>query len=345
MFVHLRLHTEFSVVDGTNRIDEVVKAAAARRPARAGDHRPEQPVRRHQVLQGSARRGRQAAHRRRGAGAGLARKDRGARRASCCWCRTSQGYLNLCELLARAWTQQRRARRRRVCKLRMAARAGRRPDRAVGRAGRAGGPGAAAGRRARARRGCALQLAALFPHRFYIELQRAGRPDDEAHVRRGGAAGRAAEAAGGGDASGAVHRAEDDYEAHEARVCIAEGEMLANPRRVRTLHARAVLQDAGARWRRCSPTCRAALANTLEIAKRCNLVLELGKPQLPNFPTPERHADRRVLPRRVARGPGGAPAAAVPRCGAAREASGRATWSGWSSRSTPSSRWASPATS
>jgi DNA polymerase-3 subunit alpha len=29
MFVHLRLHTEFSVVDGTNRIDDVVKAAAA----------------------------------------------------------------------------------------------------------------------------------------------------------------------------------------------------------------------------------------------------------------------------------------------------------------------------
>ena len=29
MFVHLRLHSEFSVVDGTNRIDEVVKAAAA----------------------------------------------------------------------------------------------------------------------------------------------------------------------------------------------------------------------------------------------------------------------------------------------------------------------------
>ena len=29
MFVHLRLHTEFSVVDGTNRIDEVVATAAA----------------------------------------------------------------------------------------------------------------------------------------------------------------------------------------------------------------------------------------------------------------------------------------------------------------------------
>ena len=28
MFVHLRLHTEFSVVDGTNRIDDIVKSAA-----------------------------------------------------------------------------------------------------------------------------------------------------------------------------------------------------------------------------------------------------------------------------------------------------------------------------
>ncbi|MEY3513433.1 MAG: hypothetical protein RL420_456, partial [Pseudomonadota bacterium] len=28
----------------------------------------------------------------------------------------------------------------------------------------------------------ALQIAGIFPHRFYIELQRAGRADDEAHV-------------------------------------------------------------------------------------------------------------------------------------------------------------------
>ena len=36
MFVHLRLHTEFSVVDGTNRIDDVVKAGAQdRQPALA----------------------------------------------------------------------------------------------------------------------------------------------------------------------------------------------------------------------------------------------------------------------------------------------------------------------
>ena len=28
MFVHLRLHSEFSVVDGTNRIDDTVQVAA-----------------------------------------------------------------------------------------------------------------------------------------------------------------------------------------------------------------------------------------------------------------------------------------------------------------------------
>ena len=45
-FVHLRTHTEFSVVDGTLRIDDAA-ARARRRPAGAGDHRPVEPVRRH----------------------------------------------------------------------------------------------------------------------------------------------------------------------------------------------------------------------------------------------------------------------------------------------------------
>jgi len=29
MSIHLRLHTEFSVVDGTNRIDDIVKSVAS----------------------------------------------------------------------------------------------------------------------------------------------------------------------------------------------------------------------------------------------------------------------------------------------------------------------------
>jgi hypothetical protein len=78
----------------------------------------------------------------------------------------------------------------------------------------------------------ALQLGSIFPHRFYLELQRAGRPEDETQV-----AGAVALAARLGLPVVATHPVQflttDDYEAHEARVCISEGEILANPRRVR----------------------------------------------------------------------------------------------------------------
>ena len=78
----------------------------------------------------------------------------------------------------------------------------------------------------------ALQLASLFTHRFYIELQRAGRPDDERHVVA--AVQLAARLHLPVVATHPVQFLEtDDYEAHEARVCISDGEILGNNRRVR----------------------------------------------------------------------------------------------------------------
>src|SRR5690606_9634427 len=78
----------------------------------------------------------------------------------------------------------------------------------------------------------ALQLASVFTHRFYIELQRAGRVDDERHV-----AVAVQLAARLHLPVVATHPVQflhaDDYEAHEARVCIADGEILSNNRRVR----------------------------------------------------------------------------------------------------------------
>jgi DNA polymerase-3 subunit alpha len=78
-----------------------------------------------------------------------------------------------------------------------------------------------------------------------------------------------------------------------------------------------------------------AVANTLEIAKRCNLVLELGKPRLPNFPTPNgmpieeyfRFASHEGLKERMVQ---------LYPDAAEREKERRATWSGSSSRSAPS---------
>jgi DNA polymerase-3 subunit alpha len=79
--------------------------------------------------------------------------------------------------------------------------------------------------------------------------------------------------------------APDDYEAHEARVCIADGEMLGNPRRVRRFTREQYFKTA-AQMQALFADVPSALANTVEIAKRCNLTLVLGKPQLPDFPIP-----------------------------------------------------------
>ena len=77
----------------------------------------------------------------------------------------------------------------------------------------------------------------------------------------------------------------DDYEAHEARVCISEGEILGNQRRVRKF-TREQYFKSSAQMVELFADIPSAVANTLEIAKRCNVSLVLGKPQLPDYPTP-----------------------------------------------------------
>jgi len=130
----------------------------------------------------------------------------------------------------------------------------------------------------------ALQLASIFTHRFYLELQRAGRPEDALQV-----AGAVRLAARLNLPVVATHPVqflqEDDYEAHEARVCISEGEILGNQRRVRKFTSDQYFKTV-AQMCALFADVPSALANTLEIAKRCSLTLVLGKPQLPNFPIP-----------------------------------------------------------
>ena len=77
----------------------------------------------------------------------------------------------------------------------------------------------------------------------------------------------------------------DDYEAHEARVCIADGEMLGDQRRLRRFTREQYFKSTQ-QMQALFADLPSALTHTLEIAKRCNLTLVLGKPQLPEFPTP-----------------------------------------------------------
>jgi DNA polymerase-3 subunit alpha len=281
MFVHLRLHTEFSVVDGTNRIDEIVKAAAA-------DGQPALAIADLNNLFGAIKFYKGA----RGAGVkpligcevllqGVG-PDANALSRVQLLVQNRPGYLNLCELLARAWTRN-VVRAQGVCRFEWLQELG---EGLILLSGAQAGPVGQAlvnGDEARAS-DAALQLAAAFPHRFYIELQRAGRADDEAHV------------AAAVQLAARLHlpvvathpvqfTREDDYEAHEARVCIAEGEILGNQRRVRRFTREQYFKSA-AQMEALFADVPSAVENTREIARRCNLVLELGKPRLPNFPTP-----------------------------------------------------------
>lgn len=283
MFVHLRLHTEFSVVDGTNRIDEVVKAAAA-------DRQPALAITDLNNLFGAVKFYKEA----RGKGVkpvlgaevfleGLG-AEIGALTRIVLLVQNTEGYLHLSELLARAWTQNvGRGQAQAVCKLAWIEEL---QGGLIALSGAQAGPLGAAllqGQQERAAE-IALQLAGLFPHRFYIELQRAGRSEDEPHVVAA-----VQLAARLGLPVVATHPVQfataEDFEAHEARVCISEGEILGNPRRVRKFTQEQYFKSA-AEMETLFADVPSAIANTVEIAKRCNLTLVLGKPQLPNFPTP-----------------------------------------------------------
>src|SRR3569623_1018117 len=281
MFVHLRLHFEFSIVDGTNRIDEVVKAAQK-------DHQPALAISDLNNLYGAIKFYKAA----RAAGVkpvigceiflqGIA-KDPQVLSCVLVLVQYRQGYRNLCDLLARAWTKN-VVKVQGACKLEWLKELG---EGLIVLSGAQAGPVGQAlvqGDEQRAS-DAALALASIFPHRFYIELQRAGRNADEAHVAA--AVQLAARLRLPVVATHPVQfTTEDDYEAHEARVCIAEGEILGNPRRVRRFTRDQWFKPQAA-MEELFADVPSAVANTLEIAKRCNLVLDLGKPQLPAFPTP-----------------------------------------------------------
>ena len=195
---------------------------------------------------------------------------------------SQQGYLNLCELLSRGWTQNVH-KAVGVIKLAWLQELS---QGLIALSGAQSGPVGQAlvqGDLSRASE-LALQIAGIFPHRFYIELQRAGRADDEAHVVA------AVQLASHLNLPVvATHPVQftkpDDYEAHEARVCISEGEILGNQRRIRKF-TREQYFKSSAQMLELFADIPSAVANTLEIAKRCNVSLVLGKPQLPDYPTP-----------------------------------------------------------
>src|SRR5882672_3815978 len=125
----------------------------------------------------------------------------------------------------------------------------------------------------------------LFPQRFYIELQRPGQPNAEHYVKR------AVRLASGLKLPVvATHPVpflkREDFVAHEARVCIAEGYVLSDQRRPRHFTEEQYFKTQ-AEMAKLFSDLPQALDNAVEIARRCNFPLDLGKSRLPPFPTPE----------------------------------------------------------
>jgi DNA polymerase-3 subunit alpha len=281
-FVHLRTHTEYSVVDGTLRVADAVHAARA-------DNQVALAITDLGNLFGAVKFYR--ACRAEGVkpliGADLWLEpvnsaDKQATRLLLLVCNAA-GYLSLCQLLSRAWTTNVQ-RAQAWVKWDWLAECS---DGLIALSGAdAGAVGAAllAGDRERAG-ALAQRLAALYPGRFYIELQRAGLPTHEVHVRA--AVQLAAELKLPVVATHPVQFATpEEFDAHEARVCVAEGETLANPRRVKRF-SREQYFKTQAQMQALFADVPSAVANSVAIAQRCNLQLTLGVAKLPDFPTPD----------------------------------------------------------
>jgi len=280
-FIHLRCHSEYSIVDGTVRIDDYVDHAQA-------DRMPALALTDLSNLFGAIKFYKAA-------------RDKGIKAVVGCdlWlenetnrdqpyrllllCQSHAGYLKLCQLLTRAYLHNQYRGR---------------PEIKFGWLVESGTEGlimlsgAMAGDIGQAllqsnmelARKLAAQWAQLFPRRFYIELQRAGQPQQETYIARATAL--AAESSLPVVATHPVQFIEaDGFKAHEARVCISEGYVLADKRRPQhfTPEQYFKTQEEMAALFADIPS---ALANSIEIAKRCNLGLTLGKNYLPQFPTP-----------------------------------------------------------
>jgi DNA polymerase-3 subunit alpha len=125
----------------------------------------------------------------------------------------------------------------------------------------------------------------LFDDRYYLEIQRTGRPGEEEYIR--GVLGLVDDAPAPVVATNDVRFiSPDDFEAHEARVCIRDGVLLNDPGRPRRYTEQQYLRSPQ-EMTALFADLPEAIENSVEIARRCSIDVPLGKSFLPEFPVPE----------------------------------------------------------
>tara|TARA_B100000953_G_scaffold113609_1_gene93496 strand:- start:312 stop:3770 length:3459 start_codon:yes stop_codon:yes gene_type:complete len=137
-------------------------------------------------------------------------------------------------------------------------------------------------------------LFSIFPNRFYIELQRIGKKDEDALIYRG--LNYSEKHSMPVVATNNVRFLEESsFEAHEARVCINQGYTLEDQRRPREYTRQQYLRSAEEMEDLFSDIPE-AITNTINIAQRCNIEFNLGKNFLPYFPVDKSETqDKRLV--------------------------------------------------
>ncbi|SDW52111.1 DNA polymerase III subunit alpha [Marinobacter mobilis] len=197
--------------------------------------------------------------------------------------RNPQGYLHLTEIISRGFTEGQRYGKPIVQKEWL-------QEKAAGLIALSGakmgdvGKALLAGKPELARERAEFWMA-LYPDSYYLELQRTGRAGDEDCLHLSV---ELAQALGCPVvATNDVHFLNaDDFEAHEARVCIGESRTLDDPRRDRRFSEQQYLRSAEEMIELFADIPE-AIENTVEIARRCSVKVRMGEYFLPNYPVPE----------------------------------------------------------
>ncbi|MGB0135116.1 DNA polymerase III subunit alpha [Dokdonella sp.] len=281
-FVHLHVHSEYSLVDSTIRIKPLVTACAATgMPAvaltdqvnlfalvkfyAAAEKAGIKPI----------------------AGCDLWIEDpadRAKPHRITLLCQDLEGYRNLSRLVSRAWAHGRHGDHA-LIESAWLVEASRGLIVLAGRESEVGK--LLVNGREEAARECVREWQRHFPDRFYLELVRTQRADEDVHVAA--AVELAVQLQVPVVASNDVRFLKpDDFEAHEARVCIHDGRVLADPKRPRSYSAEQYLKSPQQMIDLFADLPQ-AIENTVELAKRCNLELTFGTYFLPEFPIPAGH--------------------------------------------------------
>ena len=282
MFVHLRVHSEYSIADGLIKVADLVQhAAAAGMPAVAITGRGNlfALIKFYDACRGAGVKpivGVEMTHRDEDA-------EPDARYQCVLLAGDEVGYRNLIALVSRAYLVS--AQRGCVESRWLAEHS----DGVIMLSGALRGDVGAAltrGDRAAAR-AAAAHWQEVFGDRYYVELQRTHRESEDRYVAA--AVDLATELELPVVATNDVcFLARDDFEAHETRICIQEGRTLNDPRRPRRYSEEQYFKSAAEMVELFSDIPE-ALENSVEIAKRCSAGIRLGRYFLPNYPVPPGH--------------------------------------------------------